>query len=116
MTERWRNKLRATMKELGVPAPASGNPDVPLSFSKADQAAATVALSVATGANNLSPRVATEACSGVRDRASCFSCCTALLNRCTPYKLAVFLVCGVVCGKLFPPVSTWYPGPAPSGR
>jgi hypothetical protein len=97
------------MKELGVPAEASGNPATPLSPGKADQAATTVALAIVTESNGMSAETLPTTCSGVRDRASCFNCCTSFLSQRTSHPLAAILICGVICGKLFPPVSAWYP-------
>jgi hypothetical protein len=97
------------MKDLGVAAQASGNPSTPMTPGKAEQAATTVALSMATEATGISSASVPTTCTGVRDRASCFNCCTGFLNQRSTHPLAVILICGLVCAKLFPPVSAWYP-------
>jgi len=98
------------MRDLGVSAQVSGDPAAPMSPVKASQAATTVALSMASDANGFSAETTPATCSGARDRASCFNCCTAFLSQHSTRPVIVAFVCGLVCSKLFPPVSAWYPG------
>jgi hypothetical protein len=98
------------MTDLGVPAQASGNPAAPMTPGKAGQAATTVALSIASEADGFSSESMPSNCTGVRDRASCYACCTSFLGPMSQHPLRVVLLCGVICAKLFPPVSAWFPG------
>jgi hypothetical protein len=97
------------MRDLGVPAQVSGDPSAPMTPGKAGQAATSVALSIATEADGFSSESMPTTCTGVRDRTSCFTCCDSFLSQRTRHPLAAALLCGVICGKLFPPVSAWHP-------
>ena len=98
------------MNDLGVSAQVSGSPSAPMTPVKAAQAATTVALSMAAEGPGLSSETVPTTCSGVRDRATCFNCCTSFLNQRSTRPVIVAVICGLVCGKLFPPVSAWFPG------
>lgn len=98
------------MTDLGVPAQVSGDPAAPMTPAKAGQAAATAALSIASQADGFSSESLPTSCTGVRDRATCYACCTAFLGPMSSHPLRVVLLCGVVCAKLFPPASAWFPG------
>jgi hypothetical protein len=98
------------MHDLGVSAQVSGDPAAPMTPVKASQAATTVALSMASESNGFSAEATPSSCGGARDRASCFTCCMSFLNQHSTRPVFVVVVCGLICSKLFPPVSAWYPG------
>lgn len=102
LTERRASDM---LREMGVDSTSSGNPGSPMSSLAADRAANTAALHLSAQADQFTPGPQTEACQNVGDRTTCYQCCFAVLSPKVKFPVAVVLICGLVCARLFPPAS-----------
>jgi hypothetical protein len=92
------------MRELGVPATVSGNPSTPMSESRADQAAANLALGAAMQTDSFSTSGgSTSACMGMSTRMQCDQCCLGILLPHAKMPVKAILFCAVLCARIFPP-------------
>ena len=91
------------LRELGIQTTVSGDPETPLSESRASQVASTAALLAASlpdspGVNGSVPSV----CMGVDNRTQCNQCCLATLQPKLRFPERAALICAVMCARVFP--------------